>query len=184
MTAQPAAEACASHALSWLGSQLRGKRYRPVTLWLCWHDGGVRHFDLCIIGTGSGNSIIDDRFDHLSVALVEMGTFGGTCLNVGCIPSKMLVHPADLAASTIQAARLGVDLDLQGVRWREIRDRVFGRIDPKAAKGRAYRYRSQNVTVFDAARTLCRNARVGRRHRRDNWRGPGGHCRREPSRRP
>jgi mycothione reductase len=109
----------------------------------------VRHFDLCIIGTGSGNSIIDDRFDHLSVALVEMGTFGGTCLNVGCIPSKMFVHPADLAASTIQAARLGVDLDLQGVRWREIRDRIFGRIDPKAANGRAYRYRSHNVTVFD-----------------------------------
>ena len=148
--------------------QVRGKRYRAVTLWLCWHDGGVRHFDLCIIGTGSGNSIIDDRFDHLSVALVEMGTFGGTCLNVGCIPSKMFVHPADLAASTIQAARLGVDLDLQGVRWREIRDRIFGRIDPKAANGRAYRYRSQNVTVFDARGTLCRAAGAGRRHRGDN----------------
>ena len=72
----------------------------------CWHDGEVQHFDLCIIGTGSGNSIIDDRFDQLSVALVEMGTFGGTCLNVGCIPSKMFVHPADLAASTVEANRL------------------------------------------------------------------------------
>ena len=71
------------------------------------------------------------------VALVEMGTFGGTCLNVGCIPSKMLVHPADLAASTVEATRLGVDLDLRGVRWREIRDRIFGRIDPMAANGRA-----------------------------------------------
>ena len=121
-----------------------------VTLERCWHDGGVRHFDLCIIGTGSGNSIIDERFDHLSVALVEMGTFGGTCLNVGCIPSKMFVHPADLAASTVQATRLGVDLDLRGVRWREIRDRIFGRIDPMAAKGRGYRQRSDNVTVFDA----------------------------------
>jgi mycothione reductase len=128
----------------------RGKRYRAVTLGGCWHDGGVRHFDLCIIGTGSGNSIIDERFDHLSVALVEMGTFGGTCLNVGCIPSKMFVHPADLAASTIQATRLGVELDLHGIRWREIRDRIFGRIDPKAANGRAYRQQSDNVTVFDA----------------------------------
>ena len=91
---------------------VRGKGYRAVTLGGCWHDGGVRHFDLCIIGTGSGNSIIDERFDHLSVALVEMGTFGGTCLNVGCIPSKMFVHAADLAASTIQATRLGVDLDV------------------------------------------------------------------------
>jgi mycothione reductase len=78
-----------------------------------------------------------------------MGTFGGTCLNVGCIPSKMFVYPADLAASTIQATRLGVDLDLQGIRWREIQERIFGRIDPKAANGRTYRQESHNVTVFD-----------------------------------
>jgi mycothione reductase len=109
----------------------------------------VRHFDLCIIGTGSGNSIIDERFDHLDVALVEMGTFGGTCLNVGCIPSKMFVYPADLAALTIQATRLGVDVDLRGVRWREIQERIFGRIDPQAASGRTYRQQSHNVTVFD-----------------------------------
>jgi mycothione reductase len=149
MTAQPAAEAYATHALWCPDFPLCGKRYRQVTLGGCWHDGGVPHFDLCIIGTGSGNSIIDERFDHLSIALVEMGTFGGTCLNVGCIPSKMFVHPADLAASTIHATRLGVDLDLRGVRWREIRDRIFGRIDPKAADGRAYRQQSDNVTVFD-----------------------------------
>jgi mycothione reductase len=109
----------------------------------------VRHFDLCIIGTGSGNSIIDERFDHLDLALVEMGTFGGTCLNVGCIPSKMFVYPADLAALTIQATRLGVDVDLRGVRWREIQERIFGRIDPQAASGRTYRQQSHNVTVFD-----------------------------------
>jgi mycothione reductase len=109
----------------------------------------VRHFDLCIIGTGSGNSIIDERFDDLTVAIIEMGTFGGTCLNVGCIPSKMFVYPADLAASTIQATRLGVALDLRGVRWREIQERIFGRIDPKAASGRVHRQQSHNVTVFD-----------------------------------
>jgi len=149
MTAQSAAEASAIHTPSCSDSWVRGKRYRRVTLGRCWHHVGVRHFDLCIIGSGSGNSIIDDRFDHLSVALVEMGTFGGTCLNVGCIPSKMFVHPADLAASTLQAARLGVDLDLEGVRWQEVRDRIFGRIDPKAAKGRTYREQSRNVTVFD-----------------------------------
>jgi len=109
----------------------------------------VRHFDVCIIGTGSGNSIIDERFDNLNVALVELGTFGGTCLNVGCIPSKMFVYPADLAASSIQATKLGVDLHVREVRWREIQERIFGRIDPKAANGRTYRQRSHNVTVFD-----------------------------------
>ena len=126
-----------------------GKRYRGVTLGACWHDGDVRHFDLCIIGTGSGNSIIDERFDRLNVALVELGTFGGTCLNVGCIPSKMFVYPADLAASSIQATKLGVDLHVREVRWREIQERIFGRIDPKAANGRTHRQQSHNVTVFD-----------------------------------
>jgi mycothione reductase len=155
MTAQPAAEACASHCL--MVSPFSGTRQAlpssnasvDTTLGRSWHDGGVRHFDLCIIGTGSGNSIIDERFDHLNVALVELGTFGGTCLNVGCIPSKMFVYPADLAASSIQASKLGVDLHVREVRWREIQERIFGRIDPKAARGRDHRQRSHNVTVFD-----------------------------------
>jgi mycothione reductase len=41
-------------------------------------------------------------------------------------------------------------MDLRGVRWRDIRDRIFGRVDPMAANGRGYRQRSDNVTVFDA----------------------------------
>lgn len=112
----------------------------------------MTHFDLVIIGTGSGNSILDERFRDQRVAIVEKGTFGGTCLNVGCIPTKMFVHPADLAATPAAAARLGVDETLDGVRWADIRDRIFGRIDPIAAGGRDYRVNhadNANVTVFE-----------------------------------
>jgi len=108
----------------------------------------VSHFDLCIIGSGSGNSIADERFDGLSVALVDKGTFGGTCLNVGCIPTKMYVYPADLAGDPGHADRLGVDLELHGVRWEEIRDRIFGRIDPISAGGLKWRQENANVTLF------------------------------------
>src|SRR5919197_1534719 len=59
----------------------------------------VRHHDLVIIGTGSGNSILDERFADWDVAIVERNRFGGTCLNVGCVPTKMYVHTADLAAT-------------------------------------------------------------------------------------
>ena len=53
----------------------------------------VRHFDLVIIGSGSGNTILSPAFEHWDIALVEHGTFGGTCLNVGCIPTKLsLIH--------------------------------------------------------------------------------------------
>lgn len=112
------------------------------------------HYDLVIIGTGSGNSILDQRFADRKVAIVEKGTFGGTCLNVGCIPTKMFVHPADLAAAPNDAAGLGVDLELNAVHWREIRDRIFGRIDPIAIGGRQYRREHEdnaNVTVYDGA---------------------------------
>ena len=56
-----------------------------------------QQFDLVIIGTGSANSIIGPEFDDWRIALVEEGVFGGTCLNRGCIPTKMLVHVADEA---------------------------------------------------------------------------------------
>ncbi|WP_019813469.1 mycothione reductase [Saccharomonospora saliphila] len=110
------------------------------------------HYDLVIVGTGSGNSILDHRFADHKVAIVEKGVFGGTCLNVGCIPTKMFVYPADLAATPADAARLGVDAERRGVRWREIRDRIFGRIDPIAEGGRRYRAEhddNANVTVYE-----------------------------------
>src|SRR3954453_2939284 len=97
-----------------------------------------RH-DLLIIGTGSGNTIVDDRFADLDVAFVERGTFGGTCLNVGCIPTKMFVHAAALASEASDSSRFGVDAHLDGVRWVDMRDRIFDRIDPIASDGESYR---------------------------------------------
>jgi mycothione reductase len=108
----------------------------------------MRHHDLLIIGSGSGNSIVDDRFADLDVAIVDEGTFGGTCLNVGCIPTKMFVHTADLAAGTRQSARFGVDSHVDKVRWRDIRDRIFDRIDPISADGERYRRESSYVTFY------------------------------------
>ena len=112
----------------------------------------MRHFDLCVIGSGSGNSIIDESFDDRSVALVDKGErFGGTCLNVGCIPTKMFVHPADLASSVEHAKRVGVDLGAASADWPAIRDRVFGRIDPISEGGEEWRRSNRNVTLYREA---------------------------------
>ena len=55
----------------------------------------MRTFDLIVIGSGSGLEVSSEAGDRgLSVAVVEHGPFGGTCLNRGCIPSKMLIHRA------------------------------------------------------------------------------------------
>jgi mycothione reductase len=114
----------------------------------------VTHYDLAVIGTGSGNSIVDDRFADWRVAIIEDNLFGGTCLNVGCIPTKMFVYPADLARAARQAPALGVDSSYDGADWTEIRDRIFARIDPIAADGKRYREGLPNVDVYSSHATF------------------------------
>lgn len=95
--------------------------------------------DLAIIGSGSGNSLVTPYWDDKRVVIAEKGVFGGTCLNVGCIPTKMFVRPADLMRSPEEADPLGVSLTANGADWPSIRDRVFSRIDPISEGGRQYR---------------------------------------------
>ena len=106
--------------------------------------------DLAIIGSGSGNSIPDDRFDQKSIAIFEEGIYGGTCLNVGCIPTKMFVYPAEVADIASDGDRFGVHSRVESVDWPAIRDRVFGRIDPISTGGLQYReLKCENITVYD-----------------------------------
>jgi mycothione reductase len=107
---------------------------------------------LVVVGTGSGNTIVTKQFADWKVAIVERGTFGGTCLNVGCIPTKMFVHTADLAAVPSESSRFGIDEKVTAVHWPEIRDRIFGRIDPISASGSEYRRHhanNANVTLYE-----------------------------------
>lgn len=125
-------------------------------------DRTLPHYDLVVIGSGSGNSLLDERFNDLKVALVDKGidngtqdlgptdpgVFGGTCLNVGCIPTKMLVYPADLAIAGQEGAKLGIDLPRGKGDWPAIRDRIFGRIDAIADGGLDWREQNPNITVY------------------------------------
>lgn len=107
-------------------------------------------YDLAIIGTGSGNSILNERYAGRRVAICEQGTFGGTCLNVGCIPTKMFVYAAEVAKTIRGASRYGVDAHIDGVRWPDIVSRVFGRIDPIALSGEEYRRSLPNIDVYSS----------------------------------
>ncbi len=105
------------------------------------------HHDLVIVGSGSGNSVLTEDLAGLDVGLVERGTFGGTCLNVGCIPTKMFVLPADRVREAADSARLGVIFGPPAVDWRAIRDRIFGRIDPISRDGEEHRRHQGEVTL-------------------------------------
>ena len=87
-------------------------------------------YDLVIVGAGSGNMLPTKEFGSWWIAVVESDRFGGTCLNRGCIPSKMLVPTADVAQAVRGAHRLGIRVKWAGADWPAIRDRAFGRIDP------------------------------------------------------
>jgi mycothione reductase len=108
----------------------------------------VQHFTLAVIGSGSGNVVVPKDGRAGPVAIIESGAFGGTCINRGCIPSKILVYTADVAAAVRAAPRFGIGATLTGVDWPAIRDRTFGRVDQTSARGRRGRAESGWVTLF------------------------------------
>jgi mycothione reductase len=108
----------------------------------------MRHHDLVIIGTGSGNMVVDDTFSDLDVAIIEERKFGGTCVNYGCIPSKLLAYTAELTDSIAGSEDFDIDADLRRLRWQGLRDRVFTRTDGIADDGKQGREESEFITVY------------------------------------
>jgi mycothione reductase len=108
-------------------------------------------YDLIIVGAGSGNSVISSEMDDWRIAIIERWLFGGTCLNRGCVPSKMLVYAADVAESAARdnSPVYGVTTHFESADWPAIVQRVFDRIDPVVEDGRRYRFGLPNVTVFE-----------------------------------
>jgi mycothione reductase len=109
----------------------------------------VQHFSLAVIGSGSGNVAVPKDRRAGPVALIESGAFGGTCINRGCIPSKILVYTADVAACVRAAPGFGIGAAVTEVDWPAIRDRTFARVDQTSARGRRGRAESDRVTLFE-----------------------------------
>src|SRR3984885_13179582 len=107
------------------------------------------HFSLVIIGSGSGNVVVPKDPAQGPVALIESGAFGGTCINRGCIPSKILIHTAEIAAEVRRAPALALEARVTGVDWPSIRARPSTRPDGVPAAGRRWRAESDKVTLIE-----------------------------------
>ena len=70
----------------------------------------MQTFDLIVIGAGSGLNISSAAAEMgMKVAVVEKGPMGGTCLNRGCIPSKIIIHSADVAETIKSSKSFGIN---------------------------------------------------------------------------
>ena len=109
----------------------------------------MRKFDFIVIGSGSGLEVSADLSDAgWSVAIIEEGPFGGTCLNRGCIPSKMLIHCADVMQTVQNAAAFGIHAKVESIDWPFIVKRAFEEVDADAAMIERGNRQADNVEVF------------------------------------
>ena len=81
----------------------------------------MKEFDLIVIGAGSGLDAASAYASRgKSVAVVEPGPLGGTCLNRGCIPSKMLIHRADIVEEIKDSEKFHIDAEVKDIDFEEI----------------------------------------------------------------
>ncbi len=122
------------------------------------------HFDVLVLGAGSGGYACALRAAQLglSVGLVEKGNLGGTCLHVGCIPTKALLHAAEIADQTRESSQFGVQATLEGIDMAGVnayKDGVVSRL----FKGLTGLIRSRGITVIEGAGVMsgARQVTVG-----------------------
>ena len=112
-------------------------------------------FDIVVLGAGSGGYAAALRAAQLgkNVALVEADKVGGTCLHQGCIPTKALLHAAELADNAREGAHFGVHSTLERIDMGEVnqyKDTVIGGL----YKGLQGLIKSRNITVIEGYGTL------------------------------
>ena len=93
----------------------------------------MKTFDLVVIGSGAGLNVAAGAAEHgLKVAIVEDGPMGGTCLNRGCIPSKIVIQSAEIAENIHRAAEFGLSAKLSKVHFSSVTNRANHVIDADA----------------------------------------------------
>ena len=112
-------------------------------------------FDVLILGAGSGGYACALRAAQLglSVGLVEKGKLGGTCLHIGCVPTKALLHAAEIADQTRESETFGIRATLEGVDMAGVnayKDGVISRL----FKGLTGLIKGRGITVIEGAGRL------------------------------
>ena len=90
-------------------------------------------YDLLVIGSGAGlNVAVKAAEAGLKVCLVEKGPLGGTCLNRGCIPSKIVIHSAEVAEIIGRSKEFGIKSTISKINFKYVTDRANKTVDADA----------------------------------------------------
>ncbi|MEJ7633333.1 dihydrolipoyl dehydrogenase [Aeromicrobium sp.] len=113
-------------------------------------DGAGNNFDIVILGGGSGGYACALRAVQLgkSVALIEKGKLGGTCLHTGCIPTKALLHSAEVADAARESENFGVKASFEGIDMPQVNKYKDGVIE-RLYKGLQGLIKSGGITVVE-----------------------------------
>ena len=87
----------------------------------------MKNYDLIAIGTGSSMNIvggIQQQAPNMKIAVIDKDEPGGICLTKGCIPTKILVYPAELVRDIQAAKKFGIDVEFKGVNFKQVMERM------------------------------------------------------------
>ena len=108
-----------------------------------------KKFDLIVIGSGSGLNVAAQAANAgLKVAVIEKGPLGGTCLNRGCIPSKILIHSAEVAETIRNAGKFGIKVNGFEVDFASIVERASKIVDEDSKNIEKSIKEAENYTLF------------------------------------
>ena len=115
----------------------------------------MKHYDVIVIGTGAANIITDAALKQgLSIAVIERDRFGGTCLNRGCIPTKIMVTAANVVREISEAGRIGVYADNVRMDWEVVTRRLWRKINENDAI-KQYYAAFPNVDVYEGTASFA-----------------------------
>lgn len=87
-------------------------------------------YDIVVVGSGAGLMVLEEALNQgLKCAIIEKAKFGGTCLTKGCIPSKMLVYPADFIREMERSDRIGISTCVPKISWDTISKNMWEQIN-------------------------------------------------------
>ena len=111
----------------------------------------MKEYDLIVIGTGSGMEIADAAIQEnpdLKVAVVDKDEPGGICLTRGCIPTKLLIYPADLVRIIQKSKEFGIHARIEQIDAQAVMQRMRALIDRDINRIRAGLEHSKNIDYY------------------------------------